>query len=98
MKSVWSLANEHSHTRTTFHPLLINRRVFLRSRFRVLLIFSRHKATLVRGVTLRPQSWPCQKQPSINSASFNLGHTKSGLPTTSACLRHPVIPCALKIA
>jgi len=51
----------------------------LTSRSRALLaaIFFRQNAALPRGL-MKCLGHPCQKHPSTNTASFNLGNTKSG--------------------
>lgn len=41
-----------------------------------------------------PHRWPCQKHPSIKSATCSFGQAKSGFPIIGKCLRHPFIRAA----
>lgn len=85
----------HSHNRITFHPLNRNSRSFCRSLALVAAIFCCQSVAFVFGLKFRPQSCPCQKHPSTNKATRDFGQTKSGLPTSGAWRRHPVIFFAL---
>ena len=82
----------HSQMRTILHPRCSSSWFTRRSLARVFATFSRQTLAFVLGVTFRPQSCPCQKHPSTNTASFSLGHTKSGLPVNRWCLRQPLKP------
>lgn len=85
----------HSHILITFHPFSLNCRAFCRSLALLAAIFCCQSAAFVFGVKFRPHSCPCQKHPSTNKATRDFGQTKSGLPTSGACRRQPVIPFAL---
>ncbi len=54
------------------------------------MIFSRHIVALCLGLRFLPQPCPCQKQPSTNTASFDFGNAKSGLPNNGNSRRHPL--------
>jgi hypothetical protein len=87
--AVDALLSVHSQMEMTRHPSL---RRFLRtaaSRFRLCAIFIAQYSGLVRGSGFRPQSWPCQKHPSMKSATRSLCQAKSGLPGSFAWRRHP---------
>src|ERR1700728_1905496 len=77
--------------RTTAQPLCLKARDARLSLRRFPSIFSRQARALVLAVRFRPQSCPCQKQPSTNTATFIRGHAKSGRPGRSWCRRQPPI-------
>lgn len=85
----------HSQIRRTFQPASFRKRVTWTSRCLFLANFSLQSVALVCGVRLRPQLWPCQKQPSTKTATLALENIKSGLPSKLEPRRHPVIPADL---
>ena len=88
------MASSHSQNRMTIHPRLRRSLTARRSRALFFRIFCRHSFAFFTGVRFLPQSWPCQKHPSTNTATLAWGHAKSGLPGTFWCLRHPLSPAA----
>jgi len=70
----------HSQIRQTVHPAARRSRALRRSLSWLPEILLRHAAAFRFGLRFRPQSWPCQKQPSTKTASFAARKTKSGLP------------------
>jgi hypothetical protein len=87
-------AKQHSQMRITVQPLCRRMWVARWSLARFRSIFSRHACAFVLAVRFLPQSCPCQKQPSTNTASLGCAHMKSGRPRRSWCRRHPAIPAA----
>jgi hypothetical protein len=65
-----------SHTRRTVHPAAVSARSFLRSRVRVASSLAAHHSALVFG---KVPCWghPCQKQPSMNTATREPGKIMS---------------------
>jgi hypothetical protein len=80
----------HSRTRTTDQPARRSCWETLESRRIFASIFSLQNFVLLRGRYLHEH--PCQKHPSTNTATFRLGHAKSGRPTIGQCFRYPRIP------
>ena len=73
-------ASSHSQIRITRQPEPRNVCVTSASRRRFEENLCRQSFALRLGLRFRPQPWPCQKQPSTNTTSFDFGKTKSGLP------------------
>jgi hypothetical protein len=84
----------HSQIRITFHPLRVSCAETIRSRCRFLWIFSVQASAFVFGRRFRPQSWPCQKQPSRKTATFSERKARSGLPNRCSRRLQPLIPLA----
>ena len=76
-----------SHTRITVHPRLRSSRNVLASRFRVFSILVCHNSgSFVFHLGKRQ---PCQKSPSMNTATRARRNTTSGLPiTVETCFRN----------
>jgi hypothetical protein len=85
----------HSRTRITDQPARRSRWETLESRCMFASIFSFQNLLLLRGRYLHEH--PCQKHPSTNTATFRLGHAKSGRPTIGQCFRYPRRPDAQRI-
>lgn len=90
-------AKSCSHRRSTRHPLVRSSRLTRRSRATLAASFASQKEAFVTGF-VKQRGQRCQKQPSTNTASFDLANAKSGRPGRAACLRHPVIPFTRRIA
>jgi hypothetical protein len=88
-------ATLHSRTRTTDQPARRSRWETRESRRTFDSIFSLQNLLLLRGRYLHEH--PCQKHPSTNTATFRLGHAKSGRPTIGQCFRYPRRPAAQRI-
>ena len=88
-------ATLHSRTRRTDQPVRRSCWATLESRHLFASIFSRQNLVLLRGRYLHEH--PCQKHPSTNTATFKLGHAKSGRPTIGQCFRYPRRPAAQRI-
>lgn len=91
------LVSSCSQIRRTFQPL--RRKVKLTSLSLVLLAVSLRdqNSRLFVGI-FECFGQPCQKQPSTNTATFNFGNTKSGLPNSLKLRLQPVKPSDLNRA
>jgi hypothetical protein len=81
---------ECSHIRRTFHLRKRNSRVLRPSRRRFPRIFAFQYGLLSSG-NRKQSGHPCQKHPSMNTTTRLERKTKSGLPGSFGCLRHPEI-------
>lgn len=88
------LASKHSQTRITLQPSARSRRSTCLSRRLFRRIFSRQSLAFDLGVKFLPQSCPCQKQPSTNTATRSPSQAKSGRPVNGRWRLHPRMPAS----
>lgn len=80
---------------TTFQPFSLSDRVTRRSLTTLRAIFCSQYARCAFGIR-HFVGWPCQKQPSTNTATRAVGNTTSGFPWREYRRRHPVMPFSRK--
>ena len=81
----------HSQTRRTLQPSLRSFRFTRRSRRRFEMILGSQNAVLLFDRRSQ-RGHPCQKHPSTNRATLDLGQAKSGLPAATHCFLKPLMP------